>query len=139
MTTSDTTAPSRSRRLVRLLRRAALAAVIGIIVLTVASVVGNAATTQLGFDCLTKGGKLVIVGLFGGDLTLPLPTIPMRAISIVGSYTGTLDELKELVDLAKSGKLGDIPTVLIRQDQVNEAHENLKQGHAQARQVIAYD
>ncbi len=28
--------------------------------------VGNAATTQLGFDCLTKGGKLVIVGLFGG-------------------------------------------------------------------------
>src|SRR5947208_10749307 len=25
--------------------------------------VGNAATTQLGFDCLTKGGKLVIVGL----------------------------------------------------------------------------
>ena len=29
--------------------------------------VGNAATAQLGFDCLSKGGKLVIVGLFGGD------------------------------------------------------------------------
>ncbi|MGY4369060.1 D-arabinose 1-dehydrogenase-like Zn-dependent alcohol dehydrogenase [Bradyrhizobium sp. LB1.3] len=28
----------------------------------VLDLVGNAATTQLGFDCLTKGGKLVIVG-----------------------------------------------------------------------------
>src|SRR6201987_5416566 len=28
--------------------------------------VGNSQSTQLGFDCLTKGGKLVIVGLFGG-------------------------------------------------------------------------
>src|SRR6202789_3877468 len=32
----------------------------------VIDLVGNAATTQLGFDCLTKGGKLVIGGLFGG-------------------------------------------------------------------------
>src|SRR5450432_4693961 len=29
----------------------------------VIDLVGNAATTQLGFDCLSKGGKLVIVGL----------------------------------------------------------------------------
>src|ERR1700753_3823253 len=32
----------------------------------VIDLVGNAQTTQLGFDCLTKGGKLIIVGLFGG-------------------------------------------------------------------------
>ena len=36
----------------------------------VIDLVGNAATTQLGFDCLTKGGKLVIVGLFGGGATV---------------------------------------------------------------------
>src|ERR1700693_601289 len=31
----------------------------------VIDLVGNAKTTQLGFDCLAKGGKLVIVGLIG--------------------------------------------------------------------------
>ena len=46
----------------------------------VIDLVGNAQTTQLGFDCLTKGGKLVIVGLFGGGATWALPLIPIKAI-----------------------------------------------------------
>ena len=45
----------------------------------VIDLVGNPATTQLGFDCLTKGGKLVIVGLFGGGATWALPLIPIKA------------------------------------------------------------
>ena len=54
--------------------------------------VGNAKTTQLGFDCLTKGGKLVIVGLFGGGAPWALPLIPIKAITIQGSYVGNLRE-----------------------------------------------
>src|SRR3984885_13598026 len=49
------------------------------------AIVGNAKTTQLGFDCLTKGGKLVIVGLFGGGAPWALPLIPIKAITIQGS------------------------------------------------------
>ena len=30
-------------------------------------------------DSLIKGGKYIIVGLFGGDFTVSLPPIPMRA------------------------------------------------------------
>src|SRR6187397_3641717 len=52
----------------------------------VIDLVGNAATAQLGFDCLTKGGKLVIVGLFGGGAPWALPLIPIKAITIQGSY-----------------------------------------------------
>ena len=48
----------------------------------VIDLVGNAQTTQLGFDCLTKGGKLVIVGLFGGGATWALPLIPIKAVTI---------------------------------------------------------
>src|SRR6266700_1443665 len=56
----------------------------------VIDLVGNAATTQLGFDCLSKGGKLVVVGLFGGGATWALPLIPIKAITIQGSYVGNL-------------------------------------------------
>ena len=42
----------------------------------VIDLVGNAQTTQLGFDCLTKGGKLVIVGLFGGGAPWALAADP---------------------------------------------------------------
>ena len=36
----------------------------------VIDLVGSAQTTQLGFDALAKGGKLIIVGLFGGGATI---------------------------------------------------------------------
>ena len=39
-----------------------------------------------------------MVGLFGGEITLSLPLIPIRAMTMQGSYTGSLDELKELID-----------------------------------------
>ena len=40
-------------------------------------------------------------GLFGGEITLPLPPIAQRAIGIIGSYVGTLQELREVVALAQ--------------------------------------
>ena len=36
---------------------------------------------------------MIIVGLFGGDITLSLPPIPMRAMTIQGSYFGSLAEM----------------------------------------------
>src|SRR6202008_570918 len=45
----------------------------------VIDLVGNAKTTQLGFDCLTKGGKLVIVGLFGGGAPWGPALSPIKA------------------------------------------------------------
>ena len=68
----------------------------------VIDLVGNAATAQLGFDCLTKGGKLVIVGLFGGGAPWALPLIPIKAITIQGSYVGNLRETQELLDLVRA-------------------------------------
>ena len=58
----------------------------------VIDLVGSAQTTQLGFDCLAKGGKLIIVGLFGGGATFALPLIPIKAVTIQGSYVGNLRE-----------------------------------------------
>src|SRR6201989_1994337 len=75
----------------------------------VIDLVGNAQTAQLGFDCLTKGGKLVMVGLFGGGAPWALPLIPIKAITIQGSYVGNLRETQELLDLVRAKKIPSIP------------------------------
>ena len=78
--------------------------------------VGNEQTAQLGVDGLVKGGKLIVVGLFGGQITLSLPLIPIRAMTIQGSYTGSLAELEELMKLVRNKPLPLIPTKTVRLD-----------------------
>ena len=67
----------------------------------VIDLVGSSATARLGLDSLIKGGKLIIVGLYGGDITLSLPPFPMRAITVQGSYVGSLTETAELIELVR--------------------------------------
>ncbi len=50
--------------------------------------VGAPATAQFGLDVMRKGGTLVVVGLYGGALSFPMPFFPQRAIAIRGSYVG---------------------------------------------------
>jgi threonine dehydrogenase-like Zn-dependent dehydrogenase len=75
----------------------------------VIDLVGSSATARLGIDSLIKGGKYVIVGLYGGDVTLSLPPLPMRAITIQGSYVGSLPETRELIDLVRRTGLPPVP------------------------------
>jgi alcohol dehydrogenase, propanol-preferring len=102
----------------------------------VIDLVGNAQTTQLGFDCLSKGGKLVIVGLFGGGATFPLPLIPIKAITIQGSYVGNLRETQELLDLVRSKKIPPIPVTTLPLAKANEALTDLQQGKLVGRAVL---
>ena len=67
----------------------------------VIDVVGSSASARMGYDSLVKGGKYIVVGLYGGDLTVSLPPIPMRALTIQGSYVGSQHEMKELMELVK--------------------------------------
>ena len=98
--------------------------------------VGNAATTQLGFDCLTKGGKLVIVGLFGGGATWALPLIPIKAVTIQGSYVGNLRETQELLDLVRAKNVAADPGDAEPLDKANDALVNLQQGAVVGRTVL---
>jgi alcohol dehydrogenase/propanol-preferring alcohol dehydrogenase len=102
----------------------------------VIDLVGNAATTQLGFDCLTKGGKLVIVGLFGGGATWALPLIPIKAVTIQGSYVGNLRETQELLDLVRTRKIAPIPVTPMPLAQANQALTDLQQGKLVGRAVL---
>ena len=102
----------------------------------VIDLVGNAKTTQLGFDCLSKGGKLVIVGLFGGGATWALPLIPIKALTIQGSYVGNLRETQELLDLVRAKKIAPIPVTPMPLAKANEALVDLQKGRLVGRAVL---
>lgn len=64
--------------------------------------VGSESSIELALAMVRKGGTVVVVGLYGGLLELALPLIPLRALTLRGSYVGSLDELRELLALAQT-------------------------------------
>lgn len=101
--------------------------------------VGTPATAALGIAALRKGGRYVLVGLHGGELVHPLPPIAQRAIGIVGSYVGNLQELKQVVALAKKGKLKPLPVETRAASEANGALEDLKAGRVAGRVVLDFE
>ena len=101
--------------------------------------VGSPVTAALGIAALRKGGRYVICGLYGGELVHPLPPIAQRAIGIVGSYVGSLQELKDVVALAKKGLLRQAPVRTRPAEEANSALEDLKAGRVIGRVVLDFE
>jgi D-arabinose 1-dehydrogenase-like Zn-dependent alcohol dehydrogenase len=98
--------------------------------------VGSTATVRLGLGSLAKGGKLILVGLYGGDITLSLPPFPMRAIALQGSYTGSLTEIAELIELVKRTGLPPVPVATRPLADVNAVLSELRAGKVIGRVVL---
>lgn len=105
-------------------------------VLQVLDLVGTEQTANLGFELLAKGGHLVTLGLFGGAANWPLPLLAIKAITIQGSYVGSLPELQELVKLVTKHQLKLIPTKVQKLSSVQEALEELDKGTVIGRRII---
>ena len=105
-------------------------------ILGVVDFVGSTATATAGIEALSRGGTYVPVGLFGGDITLSLPLLPIRGISIRGSYTGSVGELKALIELAKAGKLAPVAVERVPHETAAKALERLRKGGVAKRQVL---
>jgi D-arabinose 1-dehydrogenase-like Zn-dependent alcohol dehydrogenase len=69
----------------------------------------------------------------------PLPPIAQRAIGIIGSYVGNLQELKEVVALAKKGKLKPLPVTTRPGEEASSALEDLKAGRVVGRVVLDFE
>jgi propanol-preferring alcohol dehydrogenase len=85
---------------------------------------------------LRRRARLVLVGLFGGELRLSLVTMPTRAYKIIGSYTGSLEDMVELVSLAERGVIKPVVSNRFKLDQAGEALQMLKDGKIVGRGVI---
>lgn len=104
--------------------------------LDVLDFVSNPQTAELAFNLLTKGGHLVLVGLFGGAAPWPLPLIAMKALTIQGSYVGSLGELHELVNLVIENDISLIPVSTCNLPELKTALEDLELGKVVGRVVM---
>lgn len=98
--------------------------------------VGATSTAQLGLGALNKGGRLIVVGLFGGSLDIPLPTIPIRSVSVIGSYVGSLAEFGELIAIARAGKIEAMPIETRPLEAAQQSLDDLRQGKIKGRAVL---
>ncbi len=98
--------------------------------------VGAGSTFEFGFGALRKGGKLVCVGLFGGNTVLAPAMVTMKAVTIVGSYVGNLADLKELLAIAKDANLPDLPLTTQPLSEANQAVVDLKAGRIKGRTIL---
>ena len=93
-------------------------------------------TVETDMQLLRRRARVVLVGLFGGELKLSLVTMPTRAYKLIGSYTGTLSDMVELVSLATRGVINPVVSDTFKLNQATEALSKLKDGKIIGRAVI---
>jgi len=100
--------------------------------------VGSGDTSALAVSQLGTNGKLVNVGLFGGELQVPLPILSVKQLSIRGSYVGSLSEMSELMEYVRAGKVKALRAESVPISSVNQAMEQLRAGKVEGRLVLLH-
>lgn len=88
---------------------------------------------------LRKGGKLVCVGLMGGAATVQPVMMALRAVTVQGSYVGSLQQLRELLALANDAThppLPDLPVTERPLAQADAVLDDLRAGRIRGRVVL---
>ncbi len=98
--------------------------------------VGAPASSKFGLDVLRKSGTHVVIGLYGGKLGIPLPSLPGRQTIIRGSYVGTLEQMHDLMTLVHAGKVPPIPTTPRPLAEANAALDDLAAGRVVGRYIL---
>ncbi|MCP4185580.1 MAG: alcohol dehydrogenase catalytic domain-containing protein [Hyphomicrobiales bacterium] len=98
--------------------------------------VGSESSFKFANAAVRKGGTIVIVGMFGGALSMPLPLIPMRALTIKGSFVGNLREAKEMMALVRDGKVNSIPVEERPMNEAGNTLDDLRSGAIVGRVVL---
>lgn len=96
--------------------------------------VGAEATLKGSASVVARGGVVVLVGMFGGTVPFGFGHLPSEA-SFTTSVWGSLDDLRELLDLARREKLVHVVETMPLAE-ANEAHQRLRDGSARGRIVL---
>ena len=98
--------------------------------------VGSDSSLAFATSVLARGGKVVVTGLLGGGFSIAAAMFPIKAMTIEGTLTGTLAQARDVIALARSGKLAPIP---IRERPLRDAQaalDDLRAGRVSGRVVL---
>lgn len=98
--------------------------------------VNSSKSTELDMQLLRKRARVVLVGLYGGAVRLNLISMPTRAYKLIGSYTGNIAQLAELVSLTRRGVIKPLVSDKFNLEQATEALSKLKEGKVVGRGII---
>jgi D-arabinose 1-dehydrogenase-like Zn-dependent alcohol dehydrogenase len=98
--------------------------------------VGSESSFAFATQAVRRGGKVVVVGLFGGAMAMPIAMFPIRALTIGGSYVGSLAEAEAMMELVRAGKVDPIPVKEVPLSSANQVLEDLKAGKVIGRVVL---
>ena len=98
--------------------------------------VGSERSAAFALGALAPGGTLVVVGLFGGALKLSLPLLPLKHLTIRGSYVGSPAEMAELLALGRSGSVPELPIAERPLAAAQAALDDLRAGRVIGRVVL---
>jgi alcohol dehydrogenase len=70
---------------------------------------GNEKSMAFAVSVIARGGKIVVSGLMGGNFSLPMVQWIYKRMTIEGFMVGTLAEGRDLMTLARAGKIKPTP------------------------------
>ncbi|MEJ2377973.1 MAG: alcohol dehydrogenase [Pseudolabrys sp.] len=85
---------------------------------------------------LAKGGKVVVTGLIGGGYATAVAMFPLKAMTIEGTQTGTLQEARELIDLVREKKMAPPPIAERPLGEASATLDDLRGGRIVGRVVL---
>ena len=97
---------------------------------------GSSASATLGFRTAAKSGSLVVVGLLGGSLRIPLPLLVLKDLAVEGSDLGSLAEMAEVMALVRAGRVDPIPYATRPMGEVEASLRDLEAGRIVGRVVL---
>lgn len=100
--------------------------------------VGSAQTTDMSFKALGKDSKLVVVGIAGGKFSCQNVDLIFKGITIYGNRRGGLQGLRDVCELAKTGKMGGLPVKTVPWENAMEALLELQKGNVTGRLVLEH-
>ena len=97
-------------------------------------VVGSDDTLAMAAQLIAKGGRIAVIGLARGTLAYSAMGLPWEA-EVVSSAWGTRDELAEVLDLVREGRIQSrVQTYQLHQ--INDALSDLRAGKVDGRAVV---
>ncbi|XP_070564584.1 alcohol dehydrogenase 1-like [Ptychodera flava] len=98
--------------------------------------VGAKQTFNMAYKAALPDGVIVCVGLHGDTVEMELPTLIRCVIGIQGIYSGTLQQMKEIVDLVASGQITPVTYKLHKLSEVPKLMHKLKNNEIEGRAII---